>query len=288
MDVATAYALVGVERGAATMPDAKTAFRSRSKLLHPDRADSSTSSAAERAMSQLTEAWTIVQHDMRGERGEQETDERWRAPGAGECDVCGWAPAAPIVLRRTVGRVLFWRWYQATADACRVCARSLYAEHQATSLVYGWWGILAPFANVVNMTRNRLALAGHRRMVSRPKSHDGRVASLSGPLEYRSPWTRPVGLGTSLAALILFAALGTGWVNHVNNTAPARSSTPAYVAPPVAGVGGCLDASGLVVECADPSAAWSLASQVATADDCAFYPESFTDSSGDVFCANPR
>ena len=286
MDVTTAYALVGVERGA-TMLDARTAFRSRSKLLHPDRADGSTMPEAGRAMAQLTQAWSIVQHHVQAAGESPSADETSRPRASGECEFCGWEPAAPIVLRRTVGVVIFWRVHRVAFDVCRVCARSLYAEYQAKSLTLGWWGMIAPLANVVNMTRNRLTLARHRRSVSGPKSHDERVESLaSGPLDYRSPWTRPAGLLATVVALVVLASLGATWANRVvpNTTQP---SNPAFVSP-VIGVGGCLDSTGLAVGCDAPSAAWTLTEQVATADACATdgYAEAFTNSIGSVYCAN--
>jgi hypothetical protein len=290
MDITTAYAVVGVERGT-SISDAKTAFRSRSKLLHPDRADGSSLPEAERAMAQLTEAWAAVQRDIHGTGEAIAAHELYRPPAEGECAFCGWAPAAPILLRRTVGLVILWRWHVAMYDACRVCARALYAEHQARSLLLGWWGIVAPVANLVNMFRNRLALATHRRNVSRPSSHDERVVSLAdGPLRYRSPWIRPSSLLATGVAFLVIAAAGSSWAHRVSptTTSPSVPAVPAYVAPVVTGVGGCLDASGVAVACGDSSSRWTLTEMVSTPDTCAAdgFDTAFTSSSGEVYCAD--
>lgn len=61
----------------------------------------------------------------------------------------------------------------------------MYSDIQARGLVRGWWGVIAPLANVVNLTRNAAAIARHRGHVPEP--------------EYRSPEVRTPSLWPRVA-----------------------------------------------------------------------------------------
>jgi len=107
-----------------------------------------------------------------------------RAPGAQECTICGWWPAAPLRLRWTTGLIFVWSVTTVVQTLCRRCGDSVYADLQARSLVRGWWGLLAPVANLVNLARNAAAIGAHRRL---PEA------------EYRSPEVRTPSLWPSVA-----------------------------------------------------------------------------------------
>jgi len=107
-----------------------------------------------------------------------------RAPGAQECTICGWWPAAPLRLRWTTGLIFVWSVTTVVQTLCRRCGDSVYADLQARSLVRGWWGLLAPVANLVNLARNAAAIGAHRRL---PEA------------EYRSPEVRTPLLWPSVA-----------------------------------------------------------------------------------------
>src|SRR4051812_2698611 len=118
MNIAEARAHLGIT--AATSPaDAKAAYRARAKLFHPDRAgaDPAMRSTAERAMSELNEAWSTYQAAIsnrgsatRVERPEAaEPQSNLRPPAAFECTVCGAAPATQIRLSQATGMVIAWK-----------------------------------------------------------------------------------------------------------------------------------------------------------------------------------
>ncbi len=78
--------------------------------------------------------------------------------------MCGWWPAAPLRLRWTAGLVLVWSVTTVSSTLCRRCGEATYAGVQARSLVRGWWGLIAPLANLVNLARNTAAIGAHRRL----------------------------------------------------------------------------------------------------------------------------
>jgi hypothetical protein len=289
MDVATAYVMLGLER-TASYEEARATYRARAQLLHPDRANEAARAEAERAMSQLNVAWDVVLADLR-ERHFQappEPTDAARPPVDGECDLCGWGPARPITLRRTTGLIIVWRWARTRNTLCRRCGNAWYAENQAYSLVRGWWGIVAPVANVINMFRNRVAIGAHRRRLGEPTDRPPGVVTLfSSPMPWRSPWRRPSSILATLAASLVLGVLVAAWVDSTNGH--PGSSTNVQIPSPPRGIGGCVDSVGRAVWCGSPNAYWRLETTAASTQDCADagYEESMTDEmSGQIYCAS--
>ena len=247
-------------------------------------------------MSQLNVAWDIVLADLQG-RGSPPSSEHpvaTRPPSSNECDICGWRPARPITLRRTTGLLIIWRWARSTNVLCRRCGSAWYAESQAHSLVKGWWGIVAPIANVVNMTRNRIAISAHRRMLDDPRERAPEVVSLfQTPMPFRSPWRRTSSVMATLLAAVIAGSLATAWVHSPglgagSDTGVQTRSTIQAPLPPT-GLGGCVDSSGHVVWCSSPNAYWRLENTASATQDCANlgYEESMTDeTTGQIYCAS--
>lgn len=307
VDTGEAFAVVGVSRNA-SREEARRAYRERARLLHPDRASEADQQTAADAMAQLNEAWrilsqaysetatpnapTVDQPESRPPppRRPPPPPPSRRAPVPGECGLCGWQPATAVTLRQTTGFIIWWRWRRTSYVACRSCARRLYAETQAKSLVGGWWGLNAPIANIVNLSRNRLELGRHRRRTPE-LSHRAPevVAPFNGPAAYRSPWRRPLPLLSTVAAAIILPAIVVGsldlWVNNV----PAPSPLPRPL-PIADGVGACVSNTGLITDCTSPTAAWLLIGSANSATDCREhgYTESFKNPVTQVtYCAVP-
>ncbi len=207
--------------------------------------------------------------------------DRPRVAVVGECELCGWAPAGPVTFRRTTGLLIVWLWHRSFWDVCSDCADAVYADAQARSLTRGWWGVFAPFATIVSLLRNRVALGEHHRRIGPPSSRAPEVHTpLSSPRPYRSPWLRPSAIGATLLAGAIVAALVGGSAlpgigSHGGSGHDSR-------------LGECVTATGVEVDCVDPAAAWTLVSVATTAQGCVKdgLPRSFQDQRGKVYyCA---
>lgn len=144
MDLERAHATLGVD-ASSPLKDVGAAYLARAKMLHPDRqgGDAPMRREAERAMSQLTEAWDTVQRagENRHIPAEARADVGWdppaelRLPVVGECDLCGSRPAKAVSLRSVTGRLVFFRWMRLEQELCRACATAMYREaHDANAL----------------------------------------------------------------------------------------------------------------------------------------------------------
>jgi putative hemolysin len=288
MDLDTAHAVLGI--GAeASLDDARRSYRSRARLLHPDRSSEELRDTAEQAMATLNEAWATVRKRMPTTAAETVQQPPMRLPNDGECALCGCAPARDLTVRVTTGLVLLWRWRRMTIHACRGCADRVYADAQATSLVRGWWGIIAPLANVVNLVRNKLAVTMHRRAIGATGMRAPEVVSpISEPLRYRT-YLRPLPiLATIVAAVVLASLASSEWARI--HPQPVGGTLPAPAVARSSPIGTCLSAPGLPVPCSDSSASFRIMMQVAAATDCdsAGYSNAFTDrSDGTIYCALP-
>jgi hypothetical protein len=263
MEHETACAVIGVESDA-PFADMQAAYRSRAKLLHPDLATEANRAEASRAMMQLNEAWAVLNAARRrSPRHAKSVDPEAsppvsRPPDPSECSLCGSAPAIPITLRTTTGLVLFWRWHRLTAIVCHGCARALYADAQARSLARGWWGVIAPLANVINMLRNRVQLVRHENRAAGSGSRDPAVSTpLDRPALYRSHWARPLPVVATFSALLIGTFLVVGFVQD-RMTQQQTGTVPGIQVEPIRGVGGCITSGLYPVTCADPSAGWKI------------------------------
>jgi hypothetical protein len=270
MDVVTAYAVLGLEPDC-SLEEAKRSFRSRAMLLHPDKVEGALRSTAETAMAQLNTAYDVVQQDF--EHGQPRDGGRsassqpvWsattpRSPIIGECDICGYWPAKPIVLRQITGAVIAWRSRSAHLELCRMCAGAFYAESQVHCMLKGWWGALAIYANPVVMVINRVSLSNHQNGLAAPQRRDPAVITpSSSPITARPAFLRPLPVVVSILVVLLCVGF---WVNSAANpsspSAPIKKTTEA---------GSCLTEGGRSIDCSDSLAVFRLTSEVSTPDAC--------------------
>lgn len=263
MDLSVACAILGVG-DPPDLAEAKAAYRRRAKLVHPDHASADSRREAERAMSQLSEAWTTIQNSQDAAPATTRKGAPAREALDGECTLCGTAPAAPIDLRHSQGLLIGWRTRYAQYDLCRGCARAVYGEAQASSLTRGWWHLLSPLVNNAHLVRNRLQLAAHRRAArGAPARAPEVVTPLQAPMRYRSPWFRLSSVAATVAAGLLFAAVISAWLRNVSQPYPAPITTT-----PPEGVGACISSDMRTVNCSDPAAKWRLTDKVASPSEC--------------------
>lgn len=284
MDLNRAHALLGVD-ASTPLSDVRSAYLARAKLLHPDRfhGNDQLQGEADRAMSELNAAWDAIQAAGEDRRTSTpatpsaagEPEEAPRLPYPGECDLCGAAPAGQVSLRRVTGMLLFWRTARLDAELCRMCATLMFRESQAHNMTAGWWGVIAPLANIYALLSN----LGQNSAVKKwpmPKSREPNVMT---PLPGPPPFARPVSsrpgpwFGTIAAlAIVLFIIGGAA------SSADSTGSTPSDSA-----IGTCLEFDGATVPCSDPDAYWKLVSR---GPDCSTAPAAFTDPATDrIYCA---
>jgi hypothetical protein len=118
------------------------------------------------------------------------------------CQLCGAGPVAPVTLRQVTGLVLAFRIRTWRHTLCRDCGRATARTIQNRTAIRGWWGLVAPIANVVVLVLNAVALAklgrlGPPRDGIRPPLHPGHGVLLrSGAL-----------LTLALVGVVTFAVL---------------------------------------------------------------------------------
>jgi hypothetical protein len=277
MDVVTAYAVLGVEPDC-SLEEVKRVFRGRAMLLHPDRVEGGLRSTAEAAMAQLNTAYDVVSQHIEGGRPRDnglsapsqsvwfESAPVWnetapRAPAIGECDMCGYWPAKPIVLRQITGALLLWRSRSARLELCRACGEAFYAESQAHCMLKGWWGALAIYANPVVMVINRVNLSKHQNGLVPPQRRDPAVITpFSSPVPARPAFLRPLPVVVSVLVVLLCVGF---WVNSA-----ANPSSPSAPIKKTTEVGSCLTEGGRGIDCSDSLAVFRLMSEVSTPDAC--------------------
>jgi hypothetical protein len=153
------------------------------------------------------------------------------------CRQCGVTPAVRVSLHSVAPGGLRARSTVHNALLCRACGLATYKQVQRETLRRGWWGVLAPFANLRALTRNHTEKVFLRRLEpSVPRQHR-RAARLTqqpeGP-DTRDGWSGNLMVAwlTALAAiaLILGFVLPTG--SAPQQLAPAGSVAASTVATP--------------------------------------------------------
>lgn len=295
MDVPTAHATLGVD-ASTPLSEVRSRYRLRAQMLHPDRLGDrpELQREAQRAMAELTEAWSVVETaDRSGSRWQSSTPNARsasdvtnaeRLPYEGECDFCGVQPAARIPLRAVTGMLILHRLATSHLDLCSRCARNLFREVQTRTLVRGWWGLTAMFATVGVLVANAWHIGRHTRRLKGPVYRDPAVVT---PMPPGLPLVLPVmGRLRSWVAPLAFmgvfatvAALGQ----------PATGGDPIDYDPgvPSTAIGVCLDLDGLEVDCFGLDAAYII-DQIATYPSDCGYLTPFEDDYGTVFCASRR
>ncbi|MGH9251998.1 MAG: J domain-containing protein [Acidimicrobiales bacterium] len=287
MDLERAHATLGVN---ATTPlsEVRTAYTTRAQMLHPDRyhGNDSLRVEAERAMKELNLAWETVRRAGENRHAAPGTTEPVagspRLPYQGECDLCGCHPAHPVTLRGVTGMVLFWRWQAFRAELCRSCGVGMFREVQAASLVKGWWGLIAPLANIVALSGNLLEYWRIKASPA-PAARDPQVVTpLPGPV---TPGRPVLGRAGPWAAVSVVAVVAVGLISSLAPSQGDSARTPPAPATDSA-VGTCLDREGFTVSCADVDATWRITSM---GPGCASTQATFEDvATGRTYCAIPQ
>lgn len=284
MNLSQACSILGVEP-TTPIAEARTRYRTRAQMIHPDRVEPMLRSEAERAMSELTEAWAVFQRDRaswtRSPSSGTENDRPLRPPAQGECYLCGRYPAAMLQLHKGQGLVIFRRRADFAGPVCRDCGLSVFREYQASTLTAGWWGIIAFFANIAYVVGNWAAIRQHRLRVPKPQGRDSTVVS---PLPPGLPLSKPIlrrvgpilGSGLAVATVALLAGLA------ITSGDPSSTESPPPTTSPV---GQCLTEAGFVADCDGSTAAYKIVLQVTDVRSCHPPNVAFTSEHGDVFCA---
>jgi hypothetical protein len=148
----------------------------------------------------------------------------YRPPAAGECDLCGSAPAQRFAFEYQTAWLLTVRRYRSVLELCRQCAFAMGRAHQNRTLYTGWWGVAAFFTNFGVVSRNAHQLRRARRLA--PPEHQSIVIA---PLPQPAPDTN--GLfrrgGVWFATLVLAALCAVVFV--VGQNASDRHADTAVV-----------------------------------------------------------
>lgn len=284
-----AATLLGVDINA-TPSEARKAFLTRARLLHPDRLGSDASAeevkAANDAMSQLNTANQIMQSPPSATKEKQQSSNKDSEEDYGfpvftdsdrVCDMCGWGPATNVKFNSVTGLIIFWRWFTFEAKLCRFCGIAMYNENQRNTLVKGWWGILSFFATIFAFFSN-LSQSRQIHKLSQPQGRYPGAYSLSPvPLAFSTPWwKRPSALLSSAIALGIVTFFLVGILDEASRTGTASTSptstsqtdsnTPNGGDRPqnlTGYVGTCWTETGIqsleVVSCSDTRADWIVA-----------------------------
>jgi hypothetical protein len=286
--VEAAHATLGVTP-TTPIAEVRQRYRARAQMLHPDKYPSGSALylEAQTAMRELNVAWELVQQaDHDGSRraptpGATREGPRWREPGPGECDLCGCVPAADLALRQVTGLVLFWRTRKMALSACRNCSINLFREVQAATLTRGWWGLIAPIANLGAVVANVLA----RRRVAAMESPTGRDPSIESPFPpgpvVAPPVFRRAQPWGAVAAVVLIVG------GAVNGSAESSQSPDNPRSDPPSIAGSCLDVDLFQVSCTDTEAVWRVRAEVTTPQECLAYEQVFKASDGRMGCGVP-
>lgn len=289
MTRAEAAAVLGISP-TASEGEARKAYLSRARLLHPDRLAGVAAEevkAATAAMAQLNDAYAAFK--KAGAPTESPTAsgtstdafDRASFPREPACSLCGYMPAAKVKFNSVAGLVLFWQWRTTEAYFCRRCGEAMYNEAQASTLLKGWWGIVAPVATIVAFVANAGRVFAVRRLEEPSTRSSGAYSLLSQPIRFSRPWfTRPASMLASILALTIIGFVVVGLVS--------TSGAPTSVVKPTV-VGSCWrevsDGTLGKVECSDDRAAYRVYMSVADPSGC--IDGYFAESDGTFSCLEP-
>jgi hypothetical protein len=154
------------------------------------------------------------------------------------CQQCAATPAVRVTLHSVAPGGFRARTTVHNALLCRTCGLETYARVQRETKRRGWWGVLAPFANVRAITRNSTEKAFLRRVeptVPR-QPRRGRRTEL-GRRDGQGGWTgnRMAAWLTALAAVALVLGLflpGANAPQPFNAPAGGGPAAASTVTPP--------------------------------------------------------
>jgi len=294
---AEAAAILGVPTSASEA-EARKSYLTRARLLHPDRfagAPESDVQAATEAMAQLNAAFAVFRGDAQFTADEEPTPPPPPPPSAGSdaagqsgavnadaCSLCGYAPAVRVKFHTVTGLILFWRWGTLDGLLCRRCGEAMYNESQRSTLLKGWWGLIAPIATVIAFLGN-LSRIGTVRRLSEPQFRvPGAPVLLPHPMVFSRPWfKRPASLLSTGIALLVIAFIIAALL-----TPTSRSSAPPASDAPTIALGSCwfIDGEGVYneVACDDSRATMKVTKSVSNFTACGY--DYLPDNDGEYKC----
>ena len=134
----------------------------------------------------------------------------WGAPAGRTvfaCRLCGSTPASNGRFRRVQGLVVLMRWSSLEGPFCRDCGLAVFRDMTARTLLQGWWGVLAVFANVFALLGN-LAARARFATLDPPERHPEAAAPNARPLDPGKPLTRRPAILMTAVPLALLVAIG--------------------------------------------------------------------------------
>lgn len=216
----------------------KKAYRSKAFDLHPDRhvgASAAEIEALTEKMSAVSEAYEVLsdpslrsEYDRRLRTGFSSNPHsaapHARTPGLEECMFCGWGPAEIITLRQGVGMIITRRKGVVQGNACKLCAKSMFRHVQNATLMKGWWGLIAFFANIGYVLHNLGTLRSIAAMPEPSPPLEHLVTPLAHPMNPGRPLMKRAGIWVSIIA---FIAAGVIVSNHNTGGSSSGSASPA-------------------------------------------------------------
>jgi hypothetical protein len=206
-------------------------------------------------MSRINEAYNVLKDGVRRaaydrKLGLQQVQDQSvvRPPGAGECTLCGQAPAESFVFQHQTGLLITRRSWTSEGVFCRQCAMALGRSKLNRTLWTGWWGIISSVTNLVAVIRNMSGLARVRHMPT-PHRIDRVVAPIASPLDPGKPILKRSGPWFVALLVMPWVVLGVSSERHQQH----RPATAAQVFSWQ--VGSCVQGSATLVspvDCASP------------------------------------
>ena len=187
---------------------------------------------------------------------------------------CGWSPTIPIELHQGVGMILRRQKSVIRGQVCKFCGKAMFRQIQNSTMIRGWWGIIAFFANIGYVLHNLVALANLRSM---PEPHPpGQL--LDTPLPFPMAPGRPLllrtGIWVSAIAIVIASAFAFGRTSGFNGASSSSSGQGSGAGGTPLVVGKCVSGSGQqitgIVDCSSPH----LAAITAIVDDQSLCPTS--------------
>jgi len=184
----TLYEALGVARTASS-EQIQEAYRNLAKQVHPDAGGNAALFRLVREAYEtlIDPAARAVYDDTLAPSKTAGGRNALRPPGPGECDVCGAHWARQMHLRRHTGMLIMWRVHHLEGQFCQQCGLALFRDYMNWTLMAGWWGVIAFYANLYAIVANWLAL---RQLSQVPLV--GRHAVVQAPFAHSLPSGRPL------------------------------------------------------------------------------------------------
>ncbi len=249
MNESEARSILGVSN-TATLQEARKAYKSLIKVLHPDVNSATPEQAqqATQATARVNQAWDtlqdlsargllgrFVEEPQSGPASGAQFKLRPRQPSFTECTICGSTPATPASFRFLQTFLIWLQTGSLAGSFCRSCGLEVFRDAQSRTLTRAWWGIgvvALPFIAVANvMARSKVA------QQAMPAYRDFNVITPTDQplLPGRPVLRRPLVLAV-LAVVVIGAFIFVGGSLPSSNVNRASTSAAQNVTPPTPAV----------------------------------------------------